>query len=63
MTGYAKCIFLALKVLLGQLGLETAGLKKWMLNFRIFYLEKMVEDLQQSCHKLTISDRIILIRA
>ncbi|CAE7654028.1 unnamed protein product, partial [Symbiodinium necroappetens] len=59
-TCYAKCIFLTLRVLLGHFGLGKDALKKWMLNFRIGYLEKMVSDLQQSCHKLTISDRIIL---
>eukprot|EP00439_Symbiodinium_sp_Y106_P074547 s2706_g14.t1 len=59
-TCYAKCIFLTLRVLLGHFGLGKDGQKKWMLNFRIGYLEKMVSDLQQSCHKLTISDRIIL---
>ena len=60
LPGYAKCIFLTLRVLLGHFGLGKDGQKKWMLNFRIGYLEKMVSDLQQSCHKLTISDRIIL---
>ncbi|CAE7671383.1 unnamed protein product [Symbiodinium sp. CCMP2592] len=59
-TCYAKCIFLTLRVLLGHFGLGKDAQKKWMLNFRIGYLEKMVSDLQQSCHKLTISDRIIL---
>ena len=62
LPGYAKCIFLTLRVLLGHFGLGKDALKKWMLNFRIGYLEKMVSDLQQSCHKLTISDRIILTR-
>ena len=74
-TCYAKCMFLALRSLLAELGVSKAARRRCMLNFRFFFLEKMVKDLdrwhlshsshstshsQRSDNLLTISDRIML---
>lgn len=65
-TCYAKCMFLALRTLLAELGVSKLSRRRILFNFRFFFLEKMVKDLdriqQLPDHddKLTISDRIML---
>ena len=46
-TCYAKCMFLALRTLLADLGVSKVAQKHCMFNFRVFFLEKMVKDLDQ----------------
>ena len=65
-TCYAKCMFLALRTLLAELGVSKVARRRIMFNFRFFFLEKMVADLDRiqrlpdADDKLTISDRIML---
>ena len=46
-TCYAKCMFLALRTLLAELGVSKVARRRIMFNFRFFFLEKMVADLDR----------------
>ncbi|CAJ1446714.1 unnamed protein product [Effrenium voratum] len=60
-TCYAKCVFLGLRTLLAELGVSSSGRRRCMLNYRICFLERIAQELDEASQpSLTNSDRITL---